>query len=111
MKCSKNIFDRRSKKDCLGQLTMTTSGTREKMESGTMNMMTSSRRVNGIKKSQRRKVILNQTSQRSLNLRLYLHQSLNQYLLHLPLKQPQNNRSLPSNHNSLNRLQMLNRSN
>ena len=75
--CSKYIFDRRRVKDCLGLLTMTTSGTR-RMESGTMNMMTSSGRVNGIKKSQRRTVIPNQISQRSLNLHLNLHQSLYQ---------------------------------
>ena len=74
MKCSKYIFDRRREKDCLGLLTMTTSGTRERMESGTMNMMTTSRRVNGIKKSQRRMVIPNQTFQRSLNLHQSLHQ-------------------------------------
>ena len=109
MKCSKNIFDRR-KKDCLDQLTMTTSGTREKMESGTMNMMTSSRRVNGIKKSQRRKVILNQTSQRSHNLLLNLHQSLNLYLLYLLLRQPQNNKNLLSNRHSQSKLKKLNRS-
>ena len=112
MICIKNIFDRRRKsfKDCHGLRIMMTSGTRERMESGTTSMMTSSRRVSGIKKSQRRRVILNQTFQRFRNLHLNLHQSLNLYLLYLPLRQPQNNKNLLSNHHSQSQLKKLNRS-